>query len=258
DTYFGVHVVGGSSPTYTGTYYYNDNDAWQATPVKIESDLRLFTRNDNAATSWSDASATVDAAANTLTATALNTEFMLGLTTGVLPIELLDFQARLQGEVVVLAWATASETNNDFFVVEKSQDRQHWTPAVYRDGAGNSTRELHYLADDRDPYPGISYYRLKQVDYDGQFSYSPIREVNRRTAQAVVLFPNPTEGLVTLSLQAPPVFPVRVLNAMGQDLSAATLLNAVNANRWQLDLRGLPKGIYFVQLDAQSYRIVKQ
>jgi len=73
---------------------------------------------------------------------------------------------------VLLNWATGSEINNDYFTLERSRDAVDAEIIGFIDGAGNSSHTLHYQFIDHDPLPGISYYRLKQTDYDGSFEYS--------------------------------------------------------------------------------------
>ncbi len=89
-----------------------------------------------------------------------------------LPIELLSFTAKYQDGKVLLKWATGSEINNDFFTLERSHDAVNAEAIGFVEGAGNSSQTLHYNFVDHDPLPGISYYRLKQTDYDGSFEYS--------------------------------------------------------------------------------------
>ena len=75
---------------------------------------------------------------------------------------------------VNLAWTTASETNNDYFTIQKSKDAQIFEDVFVVDGAGNSSTIINYFDIDKSPYTGISYYRLKQTDFDGHVSYSNI------------------------------------------------------------------------------------
>jgi hypothetical protein len=90
-----------------------------------------------------------------------------------LPIELIAFSAhRIEGQVL-LSWSTASETNNDFFTLERSHDTRHAEVIATLPGAGNSNQTLHYHFTDIFPLEGISYYRLKQTDFDGSYEYSP-------------------------------------------------------------------------------------
>lgn len=108
-------------------------------------------------------------------------DFALSSTNGdlnVLPIELLRFEAVEDGAIVQTAWATSSESNNAFFTVERSADARTFQPIGKVDGAGNSHTTLHYAFTDQKPLYGISYYRLKQTDFDGHYTYSDIRAVS--------------------------------------------------------------------------------
>jgi hypothetical protein len=95
-----------------------------------------------------------------------------------LPIELLNFTAEPVENEVQLAWTTASETNNSFFTVERSTDGIHFEDVVKQEGAGNSNGIRNYDALDANPYLGVSYYRLKQTDFNGDFTYSDMVPVN--------------------------------------------------------------------------------
>ncbi len=109
-----------------------------------------------------------------------------------LPVDLLYFRAAYTNGQVKLTWATASETTNDFFTIEKSRDGKNFTEVTRLKGAGNSANLLTYAATDANPYVGLSYYRLKQTDLDGKFVYFPIKAVNSdKQAVAASLFPNP-------------------------------------------------------------------
>ena len=96
---------------------------------------------------------------------------------GPLPVELLSFTAIRRNDNVQLKWQTASETNNDFFNIERSEDGRHWQTLGKMDGAGNSSETLAYTWTDQSPLRGLSYYRLKQVDFDGRYAYSWVRSV---------------------------------------------------------------------------------
>jgi autotransporter-associated beta strand protein len=95
----------------------------------------------------------------------------------ILPITLLSFHAKAEDRTVLTSWVTASEINNDFFTVERSKDGSTWEKVGTVDGAGNSNTELTYAFVDDDPYSGVSYYRLRQTDFDGTTTVSQIRAV---------------------------------------------------------------------------------
>ena len=83
-----------------------------------------------------------------------------------LPIELISFEATPNGDDVDVSWATASEINNDYFEVLRSSNGNEFESIVTIDGAGNSNEILNYEFEDDNPYPGVSYYKLKQIDFE--------------------------------------------------------------------------------------------
>lgn len=94
-----------------------------------------------------------------------------------LPITLINFTATLLNHEVSLKWSTSSEINNDYFIVEKSTDSEHFVDIKTIDGAGNSNTIINYETIDYTSNGCYIYYRLKQVDYDGKFTYSGIAAV---------------------------------------------------------------------------------
>ena len=105
-----------------------------------------------------------------------------------LPVDLISFEAEREGDNIKLNWSTASEENNDYFEIQKSYDGEVFTPIGYVDGAGNSNAVLEYNYTDSET--GKAYYRLKQLDYDGEFEYSDIvvAKGNRREVMSVRYF----------------------------------------------------------------------
>jgi len=103
------------------------------------------------------------------------------------PIELILFKGQVLEKKNKLEWITATETNNDYFSIERSSDASDFNTLLNVDGAGNSIQMIHYAAFDDDPVNGISYYRLKQTDYDGNFSYSNIASLYREATTFDIL-----------------------------------------------------------------------
>jgi hypothetical protein len=121
----------------------------------------------------------------------------------VLPIELGEFDAEARPDHVALSWWTASELNNDHFNVERSTNAMDFDPIGAVPGAGTSTSTMHYEFIDHQPLIGISYYRLRQVDFDGQFTYSVTRSVHYRGHDdGVQAFPNPATDHITFRIKA--------------------------------------------------------
>ncbi|MCE3280374.1 MAG: hypothetical protein K0S44_2565 [Bacteroidetes bacterium] len=117
-----------------------------------------------------------------------------------LPIELLSFSGKISGEDVLLSWTTASETNNDFFTIEKSTDGTEYVNIAEINGAGNSSSVLNYSSYDYEPLAGINYYRLKQTDFDGRSSYSQIISVSFNSGLITKIFPNPASDFLNIDI----------------------------------------------------------
>jgi hypothetical protein len=111
-----------------------------------------------------------------------------------LPVELIFFTAENSGNRVDLKWQTASEKNNDFFEVQRSFDGKEFEVLGIVEGAGDSKETIDYGFKDYSPLTGDSYYRLRQVDYDGAFEYSEVVKINRIEASDLVAVPNPTQA----------------------------------------------------------------
>ena len=124
-------------------------------------------------------------------------------SSGVLPVELVDFQATTVPEGHLLQWQTASEVNNSHFEVEHSTDAQQFSPVGKVTGKGDSRELLYYSWLYRPENRGAThYYRLKQVDFDGQFTYSDIVALKDDAPSALVLklYPNPASSVVQLQI----------------------------------------------------------
>ncbi|MGZ4058614.1 MAG: T9SS type A sorting domain-containing protein, partial [Bacteroidia bacterium] len=109
-----------------------------------------------------------------------------------LPIELLNFNAIMNNGKVDLNWTTATESNNNYFTIEKSKDGVDFETVTEIRAAGNSTATIDYTDQDPNPYSGISYYRLKQTDFNGQYTYSSLAAVNYYFGEdGISIYPNP-------------------------------------------------------------------
>ncbi|HET6244547.1 MAG: T9SS type A sorting domain-containing protein [Bacteroidetes bacterium] len=112
--------------------------------------------------------------------------------TAPLPVELLTFTAKAQEKEIKLNWATASETNSDYFLVERSQNGLEFLEVEKVKAAGNYHGLKEYTLIDDNPLSGVSYYRLKQVDFDGTFDFSNLVAVKMNISEKTVAFyPNP-------------------------------------------------------------------
>jgi hypothetical protein len=186
-----------------------------------------------------------------------------------LPVKLVYFKASLNNKYVDLSWTTASEINNDFFTVERSSDAMHFEEILKKQGAGNSTSTLYYTATDLNPITGYSYYRLKQTDYDGHFSYSKIETVDNKNKEEAELkitqiSPIPFQDHFQLffNTKSKGIVEIQLTNSFGQVVSKDRIEAAEGIN--QFDYAGkkeLPEGIYFINLiyngEKISQKIIK-
>lgn len=179
-----------------------------------------------------------------------------------LPIQLIAFAAAPEGGTVRLDWSTAVEINNEYFTVERSDDGVNFTEVTRVEGAGNSSIQNDYMAYDKEPLKGTSYYRLKQTDYDGNFEYSDMLPVTITTfiKSDFKIVPNPNTGTFTLDITSPfEEAQIQVLNNFGQLVHMEELIGIMGNTKRELDLRDeLAAGIYFVKIDMGSSTFIKQ
>lgn len=176
----------------------------------------------------------------------------------VVPVELVSFTANVVGNKVTLSWRTATEKNNAGFEVQKSKDGKEYVRAGYVDGKGTTTEKQSYSYIDNITSSGKCYYRLKQTDYDGTFSYSNVVEVssiplNYNLSQN---YPNPFNPTSTIGFGIMEKGNVRmsILNILGEEIRV--LLNEEKeAGYHSIDFNAsdLPSGIYFYRIQAGNF-----
>lgn len=267
-----VTATGGTEPfNYTMNLYYDT--AFRGTVTK-NADTRLSKYN----TFWT----TYNETSSTQSAGAVYYISKGGLTNfsdftcsdmdHVLPVELLVFKAFADDAKVKLYWSTASETNNQYFIIEHSSNAQDWQAITQVDGNGNSNQVLNYSAVDSNPFHGINYYRLKQVDFDGQYAYSEVVSVNLASNQNsvqekwnITLFPNPVVDVLRIKAEQIDAdnFQVRIFTVAG---------TIVKTENWEINdsemliiemmVQDLQPGMYFVEFtdgkQSQILRMVKK
>lgn len=181
-----------------------------------------------------------------------------------MPIELLTFAGHLNGNRVDLNWQTATEINNDYFIVERESDEQGVTEIGTVDGSGNTTQLRSYAFTDMSPNPGMNYYRLRQVDFNGSISYSGWVAVEFTPANNYVsIFPNPTEGTfnVLLSGYKDQTVTANVIDITGRILQEQQVTITSQEDQLSMDVSDQPAGIYFLTITTDQgrmvYRVVK-
>jgi hypothetical protein len=168
------------------------------------------------------------------------------------PIELLSFTGYPSGRGNALSWTTATEINNDLFSVERSGEGSVFETILVVKGAGNSNVLVQYAAMDRDPLPGMNYYRLRQTDYDGNYTYSEIIAVEEKNSN-MLLYPVPASGKLYVSI---PVVSERSALTItdGAGRVCCSFEQEVGSNILVMfDLEDLPAGIYIVYSNELNF-----
>lgn len=173
-----------------------------------------------------------------------------------LPVELIDFTAKKELNKIYLSWSTASEINNDYFEVERSSNGEEFDPILKVKGAGTTSKINQYYEFDTQPNEGHSYYRLKQVDFDGKSrTYNPIKIKFNQSDKSpfITAYPNPVEAgsaaNVDISGFAPSSNVLVVLRDLnGKEVYTKVVLTDVYGETYTaLDIeQHLPAGIYIV------------
>jgi len=178
-----------------------------------------------------------------------------------LPIELTYFIITPNDEKKVeLNWQTTSEINNDFFTIERSKNGTDWEERIQIDGAGNSSSSLNYSAIDSHPSLGISYYRLMQTDFNGQFEYADIRSVNieRQESSKIEIYPNPVNNQIKIYANSTELEDIAIYNTIGQNVTFLTQEIEKYGSKLVIDLSGLRSGIYYIKTNTTTNKVYKQ
>ncbi|HUH75295.1 MAG TPA: T9SS type A sorting domain-containing protein [Chitinophagales bacterium] len=175
----------------------------------------------------------------------------------ILPVELLSFTGKLDGNTTILNWETASEFNNDRFEIERSEDVNDFEKIGVKSGYGTSNIPVAYRHSDQLNSSGTYYYRLKQIDYDGTATYSNIIAVYFQIETQIMVYPNPAQDwIIVKANDLNARYRVQVFSTSG-NLLIDQQLESRNGQQ-EVDVRNLPKGAYFVSIYGQERIITQQ
>ncbi len=172
-----------------------------------------------------------------------------------LPIELIAFDAiAVDNAHVHCLWTTASERDNDHFTVERSRDAVLFEEVGQVPGAGHSNTPLHYTFNDMRPYPGVSYYRLRQTDFDGTATWSQAVPVHFTTTVGVSVYPNPNNGAFTIHRQQADLpLSLQLTDGLGRLVHSWNMPQGVDRQSVQFDLAS---GAYTLRWDNEQLKLV--
>ncbi len=175
---------------------------------------------------------------------------------GYIPVELVSFTAFSVGNNVNLSWSTASEINNKGFEVERKTSSSDWQAIGFVEGQGTTSELNHYSYTDAKVNNGTYNYRLKQIDHDGTFAYSPVVEVEVDVPvqfELVQNYPNPFNPSTTINfgLAVDSKVMLKIFNILGQEI--ATLVNAdlrAGMHSVAFNAENMPSGVYMYRIEA--------
>jgi hypothetical protein len=168
-----------------------------------------------------------------------------------LPVEFISFDCSLDdNDLVQLKWATATEIDNNYFVVERAAGDTYFKPVGQVKGSGNSKLRHDYKTSDPTAPAGVWYYRLKQVDYDAKFAYSTVCRVEKLKGYVpLTAYPNPADEFVYLEVDGSDVKTLSIVNSKGEEMKVTYKRDG---ERLVLDSSRLASGIYMVQVSTSE------
>lgn len=174
-----------------------------------------------------------------------------------LPIELKSFDAVCAGNGVELLWTTVSESNNEYFTIERSADMDSWEEVVRIAGAGNSNEDLSYSYTDVRPLQGVSYYRLRQTDYNGDTEVFAPKSVSCGAGAESIwsVYPNPVSDQFTVKISGASDMSdarIQVLDMSGKTVKETNVNISEGDNHISMNRDGLAAGSYIIRLVHSS------
>jgi len=180
---------------------------------------------------------------------------------GPTPVQLVSFTAHQKGNGVSLDWSTSQELNNSYFQVERSADgNSNWTVLTTVNGAGNSQVAKSYNALDENPLPGLNYYRLKQVDINGNYEYSRIINVKMSMQRAsIFVLANPFHNTLSINFVSavPQSVSARLIDITGKQVAMEQWsVSSGNSTKGFSKISGLQQGMYILTIRNNSGEIL--
>jgi hypothetical protein len=192
--------------------------------------------------------------ANALTIGSSYTPWVLSSLSAPLPVELVSFTSQCSGNHVELSWTTASEVNNSFFIVQRSEDGVNFRDIGTRAGNG-TTSQLHaYSFIDTEPTSGTTYYRLRQTDYNGQFTTTPliVQEQCGNGGEVISSFSGGSNIVVDIYTPAESDYTIHVYDDQGKLVFVNPVFAGEGSNRFEMTDAIPAVGIYMITVTGAS------
>ncbi len=176
---------------------------------------------------------------------------------GVLPVTFVSFDLKVRGSSVQLDWSTSEEVNNSFFTVQRSTDGSSWQNIAFIPGAGNSQELIRYRHTDRNAPTGESYYRIRQTDFDGAFTFTELLRASVNESETQLrLSPNPSNELLKITFKGD------IENYLSYEISDlqghTELSGTISKSELSIDTSRLPSGVYLIRVNTRKGQISKK
>lgn len=173
-----------------------------------------------------------------------------------LPVKLTAFSVSCDENQTNISWTTASELNSSHFVVEKSRDLKNWIAVSQTQAAGNSNQMIDYTSHDENGWNGVYYYRLNQIDYNGESEiYGPISVACKSERNAMVVYPNPSNGDFTVEITWSEISTqtqIQIIDLTGKIIQKLDVNLKTGITQIEFDKENLPKGTYLIHLVGEK------
>ncbi|MBN4066097.1 T9SS type A sorting domain-containing protein, partial [Candidatus Amoebophilus asiaticus] len=226
---------------------------------QTETSFALYRSTDGGST-WIDRGGTHAAASNYVelsSISAFSRWTVSNSSSNPLPIDLLSFTAESISYGIEIKWETATEINNDYFTIERSADGINFEEIRQVAGAGNSSSQIDYSIIDEAPLQGVSYYRLKQTDFDGRYEYFPAVSVKWGDVKEFSILStgsNPVINELKIQYEIPEsgVIKFTIIDLNGKLLYEENIFGSKGVNNYIYETSALSRGIYVLYLRVRD------
>lgn len=172
-----------------------------------------------------------------------------------LPVKFSSFEAKSINQVTLINWTTSAEINNNYFAIERSADGNVWNEIGTVKAGNNHSSVQSYSFTDAQPLSGTSYYRIRQVDNNGEFTFSETISSSASFTDNLKVFPNPAGTYFRIESENIDDVTISVMNAQGQtfELSSETA-----GNIRTFSTEGLQNGVYFINANINGQSVSKR
>jgi hypothetical protein len=264
-SYWQVTAANGSGYTYTPTINFSASERGRVPFTNTAVKQAFFN-----GVSWNylGPTATANTATNPATSTIANITNQLGNTTALIltdvanpiPVDLRSFTATRNGSINQLTWITEQEQNSSRFVIEHSTDGRSFNPIAEVTAAGNSSTAITYNYTHTTPIRGVNYYRLRLIDRDNSFRYSPIRSVRNEGLANVSVYPNPVKAALSVSIEADKAITGQVVitDLNGRQVYTRTVNLVQGGNLLPVNTSALQAGTYILKVMMDEDLVVRK